>query len=56
MAAHHIRLVGGFVIWIFKGCKVPLKDCINNFVYSFIIGVITILIVAYFIFYFYGRL
>lgn len=53
MAAHHIRLVGGFVMWIFKGFKTPLKSCINDYTYSFIIGVMTILIVAFLCFNFY---
>jgi hypothetical protein len=55
MAAYHIRIVGGFVIWIFKGFKVPLKDCIKNYFYSFIIGFITILVVAYLCLFIYSR-
>jgi hypothetical protein len=55
MAAYHIRLVGGFVIWFFKGFKIPLKDCMKNYAYSFIIGFISILIIAYLCFYFYDN-
>lgn len=55
MAAYHIRLVGGFVIWVFNGFKVPLKECLKNYTHSFIIGVFTILIIAFLCFYFYDK-
>lgn len=55
MAAYHIRIVGGFVIWFFKGFKIPLKDCMKNYVYSFIIGFITILVVVYLSLYIHSR-
>jgi uncharacterized Tic20 family protein len=54
MAAYHIRLIGGVVIWVFKGFKTSFKDCINNFTLSFIIGIITILILFYFGIYLYS--
>lgn len=47
MGTYHVRLIGGVVIWGFKGFKTPLMDCINDFTFSFIIGIITILIVFY---------
>jgi hypothetical protein len=55
MAAGHIRLVGGFVIWVFNGFKVPLKECSRNYIRSFIIGLITILVIAFLCFYFYAK-
>ena len=53
MGTYHVRLIGGVVIWGFKGFKTPLKNCINDFTFSFIIGIITILIVFYLCIYFY---
>jgi hypothetical protein len=47
----HIRIIGGIVIWVLKGFKVPLKECVNDYTFAFIIGIITILIIAFLCFY-----
>ena len=52
---YNIRLIGGIVIWIFKGFKTSLKDCINDFTNSFIVGIITILVLFYFGIYLYSE-
>ncbi len=49
-----IRIIGGFVIWFFKGFKGSLKECIDNYTLAFIVGIITILIIAFLCFIFYG--
>lgn len=49
-----IRIIGGFVIWVFKGFKGTLKECINNYTQAFIVGVIVIIIVAFLCFNFYN--
>ena len=51
---HGIRIVGGMTIWLFKGFKVPLKDCINKSKYAIEIGTITVLVVTYIIVLFYA--
>ena len=56
MAAHHIKLVGGFVIWGFKGFKGSLKECINNYTPAFIVGFIAILIIAFLCLNFYDNI
>jgi len=48
-----IRIIGGFVIWVFKGFKGSLKECINNYTPAFVVGLITILIIAFLSFNFY---
>ncbi len=48
-----IRIIGGFVIWIFKGFKGSLKECIDNYSFAFIVGIITILVIAFLCFNFY---
>ncbi len=48
-----IRIIGGFVIWVFKGFKGSLKERINNYTPSFVVGLITILIIAFLSFNFY---
>lgn len=47
---HGIRILGGIIIWIFRGFKVPLKDCINKSKYAVEIGIFTILLTAYILF------
>jgi hypothetical protein len=54
MGTYHVRLIGGVVIWGLKGFKTPFKDCVNDFAFSFIIGIITILVVFYSIIYCYS--
>lgn len=56
MSAYHVRLIGGIVIWTVRGFKTSLKDCMNDFTNSFIIGLITILIVFYFGIYLYSEI
>ncbi len=55
MGTLNIRFVGGVVIWVFKGFKVPLKECINDYTFAFIVGVIAILIITFSCFYFYDK-
>ena len=52
---YHIRLIGGIVIWAFKGFRISLKDCINDFTNSFIVGIIIILVLFYFGIYLYSE-
>jgi len=44
---YYLRLVGGIVIWIFKGFKNPLKECIDKNQYAVGIGILAILVIAY---------
>ncbi|GEC73614.1 hypothetical protein SAMN05443543_10811 [Flavobacterium flevense] len=48
-----IRIIGGFVIWVFKGFKGSLKECINNYTSAFVVGLIMIFIIAFLCFNFY---
>jgi hypothetical protein len=45
MAASHIRTIGAFVMWCFRGFKGSFKSQMNNFALAFLVGTITILIV-----------
>ncbi|WP_298392529.1 hypothetical protein [Flavobacterium sp.] len=46
MSAYDIRFLGGFVIWIFKGFKGSLQKSVdNNYIISFVVGLITVIIV-----------
>ena len=48
---YHIRLIGGIVVWAFKGFKGSLKESID-YGPTFTLGIVIILAVAYFCFYF----
>lgn len=48
----NIRYIGGLIIWIINGFKIPLKDCVNNYISAFLVGIITILIVSFTCIYF----
>ncbi len=56
MSAYHVRLIGGIVIWTVRGFKTPLKDCMDDFVNSFIVGTITILILFFSSIYLYSKI
>jgi len=44
---YNLELLGGIVIWLFKRCKVPLKDCIHKNKYALLIGTITTFVVVF---------
>lgn len=46
-----IRILGGIIIWLFKGLKVPLNDCINKNKNAFVVGCIVILVAIYLVIY-----
>lgn len=48
---YHIRLVGGIVVWVFKGFKGSLKESID-YGPTFTLGFIIILVIAFLCFYF----
>ncbi|WP_181161619.1 hypothetical protein [Flavobacterium sp. GSA192] len=56
MGTYNVRLIGGIVIWAVRGFKTSLKDCINDFTNSFIVGLITILVFFYFGIYVYSEI
>ena len=56
MGTYHVRFIGGIVIWAVRGFKTPLKNCMDDFVNSFIIGTITILILFFSSIYLYSKI
>jgi hypothetical protein len=51
-----MKVIGGFVIWSFKGFKGSFNECITNYKNSYLVGIITVLIVAFLCIYFYDKL
>ena len=47
---YYLRLIGGIVIWLAKGFKTPLKECIDNEQYAGEIGFASIILIAYTLF------
>lgn len=54
MAAYHIRIIGGFVIWSLRRFKGSIKDSMSNYVLAFLVGALTVLIVFILSIYLYG--
>lgn len=44
---YNIELLGGIVIWLFKMCKVPLKDCVNKNKYALFVGTVATFIIVF---------